>query len=121
MAKQIRIGVIGLGIGGGHADHFKKLADCEVTALADLNPDRLKTVGERLGITARYAEAGDMLEREPLDAVVIATPNKFHAPLTLAALKRGLHVFCEKPMAMSVAEATAMKAAAAKGREIRFR
>ena len=40
-------------------------------------------------------------------AVAVATPNKFHAPLTIAALKRGCHVFCEKPMAMTLAEARA--------------
>jgi predicted dehydrogenase len=116
MSKPIRIGVIGLGIGGGHADHFKKLAGCEVAALADLNADRLNAVGEKLGIAARFTDAEAMMDKAGLDAVVVATPNKFHAPLTLAALKRGLHVFCEKPMAMTVAEAKAMKAAAAKAR-----
>jgi predicted dehydrogenase len=117
MAKIIRLGVVGLGIGGGHADQFRKLPDCEVTALSDLNPDRLNAVGDKLGIKNRYLKAEDMFAQAELDAVVVATPNKFHAPLTIAAFKRGLHVFCEKPMAMNLTEARAMKAAAVKARK----
>ena len=116
MKKTIRIGVIGLGIGGGHADQFRKLPDCTVAALADLNPERLAATGDKLGIAARFTDPLAMLDQVALDAVVVATPNKFHAPLTIAALKRGLHVFCEKPMAMNLAEARAMKAAADKAR-----
>jgi predicted dehydrogenase len=55
-----------------------------------------------------------MLQEEKLDIVSIATPNKFHAPLTVAALEAGNHVLCEKPMAMSADEARAMLAAARK-------
>ncbi len=116
MAKQIRIGVIGLGMGAGHADQFRKLPDCTVAALADMNPERLATAGDKLGVAARFTDAEAMMDQVPLDAVVVATPNKFHAPITLAALKRGLHVLCEKPMAMNLAEAKSMKAAAVKAR-----
>ena len=116
MAKIIRIGVIGLGIGGGHADQFRKLPGCEVAALADTNMDRLTAVGDKLNVAARFTDALAMMDQVALDAVVVATPNKFHASLTIAALKRGLHVFCEKPMAMNLAEAKAMKAAAVKAR-----
>ena len=46
-----------------------------------------------------------MMDKVPMDAVVVATPNKFHEPLTIAALERGLHVFCEKPLVRKIAEA----------------
>ncbi len=116
MAKTIRFGVIGLGIGGGHAEIFSKLPGCEVAAVSDLNPNRLNSLGDKLGIAARFTDPLAMLDQVKLDAVVVATPNKFHAPFTIAALKRGCHVFCEKPMAMNLAEARAMKAAAVKAR-----
>jgi predicted dehydrogenase len=116
MAKTIRIGVIGLGMGSAHATAFLNLPDCTVAAISDLNKDRLTATGDKLGVAARFTDAEAMMDQVPLDAVVVATPNKFHAPLTLAAFKRGLHVLCEKPMAMNVAEAKAMKAAAIKAR-----
>ncbi|MFO7171189.1 MAG: Gfo/Idh/MocA family oxidoreductase, partial [Chloroflexota bacterium] len=55
-----------------------------------------------------YTDYQEMLEKEELDAVVVCTPNKFHAPASIAALERGLHVLCEKPMATDPAEARAM-------------
>ena len=47
-----------------------------------------------------------MLDEEPLDALIISTPNDTHCPITLAALEKGLHVLCEKPLALNYAEAT---------------
>ena len=114
--QTIRIGVIGLGIGSGHAQRFAALPGCEVVAVADADPARLEERGEKVPGAARYTDPLRMLRETKLDAVVVATPNRFHAPLTLAALRRGCHVFCEKPMAMNVAQARAMKAAAQKAR-----
>lgn len=116
MSGTIRVGVIGLGMGAGHAEQFNRLPGSTVAALADLNRDRLAAVGKKLGVAEQFTSALKMMDKVPMDAVVVATPNKFHAPLTIAALERGLHVFCEKPMAMNLAEAKAMKAAAAKAR-----
>jgi len=65
-----------------------------------------------------YTDYRDMFEREKLDAVVICTPNKFHAPASIAALDAGLHVLCEKPMALDPVEARAMVAAAERNGKI---
>ena len=111
-AKQWRVGVIGLGMGRGHIGEYQKHPAVKVVAIADLNEQRLKDSGEQFKIEDRYTDAQELLDRPDIDAVSIATPNKFHAPLTLAALKAGKHVLCEKPMAMSVAEAVSMQAAA---------
>lgn len=116
MTNTIRVGVVGLGMGAGHAEQFRNLPGSTVAALADMNKDRLAQTGKKLGVTELFTDAVKMMDQVPLDAVVVATPNKFHAPLTIAALKRGLHVFCEKPMAMNLTEARAMKAAAVKAR-----
>jgi predicted dehydrogenase len=80
--------------------------------------------GEALGLApqrvyasleAMIAGEGALPEGERIDAVAIVTPNHLHAPMAIAALHAGFHVFCEKPMAMSVAEAEAIAAAAKAG------
>jgi len=63
-------------------------------------------------IRNRYASGEEMIRTEKLDVVSVVTPNKFHKPLTVAALKAGAHVLCEKPMAMNAKEAAEMIAAA---------
>jgi predicted dehydrogenase len=112
--KKLRVGVVGLGMGRAHIEGYLKAPDVEVAALADTDPARLQDVGDKYGVAARYTDALEMFRKAGLDAVSIATPNKFHCPLTLAALRQGLHVLCEKPMAMSVAEAESMRRAAEK-------
>jgi predicted dehydrogenase len=81
-------------------------------ALCDLDEKRLEAGQKEFGVEKVYREADEMFADKTLDAVCIATPNKFHAPLTIAALRAGLHVLCEKPMAMNEAEARQMKAEA---------
>ena len=112
--KTLRCGVIGLGVGKTHIKGYRTHPNAEVVAIADPDLVRLEAVGEEYGVPGRYASAADMLKAENLDVVSVATPNKFHKPLTLAALRAGCHVLCEKPMAMSAAEGRAMIAAAEK-------
>ena len=110
--RKLRVGVVGLGMGKGHAEMFRACELCELAALADIDEQRLRSVGEELAVKDLYGDPEEMFAKAQLDAVSIAVPNKFHCSLTLAALERGLHVLCEKPMAMNVAEAESMKAAA---------
>ena len=112
MQNKLRIGVIGVGMGSHHIEQFKKIPECEVLAVADTDRARLAAAADKYAIEGRFPSAEEMLAKVSLDAVVVATPNKFHAPLTIAALGKGLHVLCEKPMAMNVTEAEAMEAAA---------
>ncbi len=114
--KRLLVGVVGLGMGRWHIEGYRKNPRAKVVAIADPDEKRLARVGDECGIKARYASAGDMFAREKLDVVSIATPNRFHKPLTLAALKAGCHVLCEKPMAMNAGEARAMIAAARRAR-----
>lgn len=94
-----------------HVDGFRQ-AGAEVVALADVNLAAAAKSAARLGIADVHGDVTAMLKRADLDAVSVIVPNKFHAPLTLQALKAGKHVFCEKPPAMSAKEAAAMAAAA---------
>lgn len=117
--KKLRVGVIGLGMGQGHIKNYQTHTGCEVVAIADPNEERLASVGEQFKIAARYTDAEKMLAAEGLDVVSVATPNKFHCPLTLAAFKAGCHVLCEKPMAMNASEGqTMLDAAKAAGKRL---
>jgi predicted dehydrogenase len=115
--KKLRVGVIGLGMGQGHVKNYQLHPQAEVVALADLNETLLKEIGDKYSVPGRYTDALKMLAKEKLDVVSVVTPNKFHKPLTLAALKAGCHVLCEKPMAMNAKEAREMLAASRKARK----
>jgi predicted dehydrogenase len=110
--KKIRIGVVGLGMGQAHINGYREHPEAEVVAVADVDQARLDKATRELGIEKCYADALEMFRKEDLDVVSIAVPNKFHKPLTVAALEAGAHVLCEKPMAMNAGEAEAMLAAA---------
>lgn len=113
-SRKLRCGVIGLGMGRGHIQGYQTHPACEMVAVADVNAERLAKAKEELKIPEVYATAEEMLAKAKLDVVSVVTPNKFHAPLTIAAIEAGCHVLCDKPMAMNLAEAEAMKAAADK-------
>lgn len=113
--SQLRMGIIGVGgiAQNRHIPTFLKMRDkVTITAISDVNEETAKVVGQKFGISNVYAHYADMFEH--VDAVTICTPNKFHAEITIAALEAGLHVFCEKPMAMRPDECEAMIAAAEK-------
>lgn len=113
--SQLRMGIIGVGgiAQNRHIPTFLKMPEkVKITAISDVNEATARMVGEKFGIANVYAHYADMFEH--VDAVTICTPNKFHAEITIAALEAGLHVFCEKPMAMRPDECEAMIAAAEK-------
>ncbi len=110
--KKLQIGVIGLGMGSAHVHGYRQHPQAQVVALADTDSVRLNQRGQEFGIASLYTDPLKMFRNEKLDIVSIATPNKFHKPLTLAALKSGCHVLCEKPMAMNAREGQAMVNAA---------
>jgi predicted dehydrogenase len=108
--------VVGLGVGANHVEGYRKDGRAEVVALCDVDRQRLEERGRKYGVSALFSDAREMFRKVELDGVSIATPNKFHAPLSIAALRRGLHVLCEKPMAMNAREAERMLAEAGKAR-----
>jgi predicted dehydrogenase len=118
--EKLKMGIIGVGgiAQGRHIPTFLKMADkVVIEAISDVNEETAKMVGEKFGIPKVYAHYKDMFSE--IDAVTICTPNKFHAEITIAALEAGLHVFCEKPMAMRPDECEAMIAAAeASGKQL---
>ena len=112
MSAKIRMGVIGLGMGRGHVKGYQADPRAEVVALCDLDAARLQAAAAEFKVPRAFTDAKEMFEKAGLDAVSVATPNYLHAPLAIEAFRRGLHVLCEKPMAMSVREARRMLDAA---------
>ncbi|MCK5845509.1 MAG: Gfo/Idh/MocA family oxidoreductase, partial [Victivallales bacterium] len=90
--SKLRVGTIGLGMGSGHVRQFQGHADVDMVAVADVNAELLETRGNELGVEKRYTSAEEMIEKENLDIVSIAVPNKFHKPLTIMALEAGCDV-----------------------------
>lgn len=106
-SADVSVGVVGLGsLGRVLGRQFSELAGAELVALSEVNEGSLRAAGRELGVPeeSQYAEYETMLDDAPLDAVAIATPNGLHYDQTVAALERGLHVLCEKPLATSVAD-----------------
>ncbi len=117
----IRVGIIGAGgMSNYHIPGFKA-GGAKVVAIADMNRAAGEAAAQKFGIPSVYGDVDDMLAHAALDAVSVITPNKYHAPLVLKALKAGLHVFCEKPPALNAAEMKKMAAAAKKaGKTLMF-
>lgn len=109
MGDEIRAGVIGSGWPSlQHINGYRKCKNVEVVSICDLNRLRLNEVAREYGIKGRYESFEEMLERERLDVLSICTPNFLHAPMAISAMKKGVHVLCEKPMASTVNEAQMM-------------
>ncbi len=122
MSSPLRIGIIGAGgMLRYHSAGFLS-AGAQIIAVADPNEAAAQKAAKTYNIPAAYGDVARMLKEQPdIDAVSIIVPNRYHAPLALQALKAGKHVFCEKPPALSAAEASQMcKAAAKAGRTLMF-
>jgi len=115
MAKK-KIGVAVIGSGSiatfRHAPEYAGEPDVNIIAFVDRVPERAEKLAKKYGAKA-FSKYEEVLELKGVDAVSVCTPNAFHAPITVAALKAGKHTLCEKPMATSDAEAKSMIAAAA--------
>jgi len=110
MMEKVRVGIVGLGIGRiSHLDQFKKDPRAVVQAICDQSTDLLTKIASEFDIPQSFTNYEEFIEKAEIDAVVLAVPNFLHKSMTLAALDRGLHVLCEKPMAMDAAEAAEMR------------
>ena len=111
---KVRIGVIGCGqiANMSHFPRYEAFPDAEIVAACDIRADRLDAACEKYNIPHKYADFRKMLERDDLDAVDVCLHNNLHAPATIAALRAGKHVYCEKPIAGSYADGKAMLDAA---------
>lgn len=108
-----RLDVAAIGAGGRGADDLEGVQSENIVALCDVDDARAAATFARYPRAARYRDFRRMLDREKgVDAVIVATPDHTHAVATMAALKRGKHVYCEKPLTRTVYEARQVARAA---------
>jgi predicted dehydrogenase len=110
------IGVAIIGCGGitlqNHLPGLALCPDTRVVALCDANAATLEAAKQQTGVLVGSTSYEDIVKRDDVHAVIIATPNFTHGPIALASIAAGKHVLCEKPIAMSHAEAKRMLEAA---------
>lgn len=106
MQNRLRIGIVGCGV----ALHLHSPAilafgeGAHIVGLCDLDPARLAQAGDELGVSGRFTDLSEMIEKARPDVIHILTPPKTHLPIALEAIEHGCHLLLEKPMAMTVAE-----------------
>ncbi len=113
--SKVTAAVIGLGMGRGHLNTLLANLNVKVVAACDKAPERIARVRQEhpeLKADLFFDDYQKLIAKTRPEAVIVALPNVLHHPVTMAALKAGAHVLCEKPMAMNVAEATEMAKAA---------
>jgi predicted dehydrogenase len=100
MGKTLHFAIIGCGrIAQRHAEHIARLG--KLTAVCDVDQGKATALATKYGARA-YTAVAEMLREKELDVVAVCSPNGLHAEHTIAALKAGFHVLCEKPMALTV-------------------
>ncbi len=99
-----------VGAGNMNRSHMKSARELglNLVGVVDMNSSAAEAAVKEFGVGAAYTDYADLLNNKDIQAVVIATPNKFHAEQSIAALNAGKHVFLEKPMAMNVKESEAI-------------
>ena len=112
MSDRLRFGLVGAGaIAQTYAQAFSQAEQARAVAVADVRAEAARALAERLGCEA-FVDHHEMLDRTPLDAVVVATPPVSHPAICIDVLARKIPVLCEKPLSLDVDSARRMVAAA---------
>src|ERR1700692_4755471 len=116
MVGKLGIGVLGVGeMGRRHAENLRRLVpEARLLAIADVAPDRARQAASELEIEQSYRSLEEMLACKDLKAVLIATPDKFHAHAIRTAAAAGKDILCEKPLATNLPDASEALNAVAK-------
>ena len=117
MKPALRIGVIGVGAIAQVAQlpTLARLRGAQLVALCDNDGPKARALAERFGVPDVFTDIDEMLEFDELDAVVISTPSHLHEPQVLSALAAGVHVLCERPLALTARGVDRIITAAARG------
>lgn len=112
MGKKLGIGVIGVGrLGSSYAKYFTgRIAGAALVAVSDVNETAAAALAGELGITKTYGRYQELIADDEVDAIVIVSPTSTHKEIVFEAAKRGLPIFCEKPLSISLEEAREMLA-----------
>ena len=104
--RQLNFGIIGAGrIGHVHAESLcYRLPQANVLAIADIFGDAARSAAERFHIPHATDDPAELLDNPAIDAIAICSSTPTHAPLMIAAAQAGKHIFCEKPIALNLAQ-----------------
>jgi len=112
MADKVRLGIIGTGsMGQGHLTHLPDMEEAELTCVCDIDGSTCKTVSEKYDVPG-FTNYKQLIDSRLAEAVIIATPHYFHPPIGIYAMKAGLHVLSEKPIAVTIGAADELAATA---------
>ncbi len=113
---SVRVAMIGTGeiALSNHVPGLKLIPEARLVALCDSDPATLHRASQKTGVTATFTDYRQLIERSDIDAVIVATPNIVHYPISMAAIAAGKHILCEKPIAMEYKQAKEMYEAAEK-------
>ena len=114
--KKVRLGIIGLGShGSGHTRNILNglSPELELTAVCDIDPARLAIHKETFGEVPAFIHSEDLIRSGLVDAILIATPHYFHPPISIDAMRNGIHVMCEKPAGVYTKQVREMNEVAA--------
>ena len=107
--RKIKTAVLGTGfMGRVHTEGIRRLGNVEIAAIAGSNDEKAKKFAAEVGVERSTGDYKTLLKDPEIEAVHVCTPNALHFPMAKAALEAGKHVLCEKPLAMSAAEAEEM-------------
>lgn len=116
--RKLGLGVLGVGeMGKRHAENIRRLVpEARLVAVADVAVQRARQVADELEIEQAYGGLEELLQNKEIDAIVIATPDKFHGQSIRAAAAAGKDILCEKPLALTLEDAgEALKEVSRKG------
>src|SRR5574338_97624 len=104
---KVKLGVIGLGGVAQlvHLPNVVKIPGADLTAVADINKNRLSTIADKFNVKQRFTNYKDLLDKSDVDAVIIATPTSTHTEIAIDCLNAGKDVLVEKPLARTYLEA----------------
>jgi predicted dehydrogenase len=110
MSKNLNVGVVGAGFWADRMllPAIKSHPKAIIAAICRRNPDRAAEFAHKFGVRAVYSDYREMVDAGGLDALVVSVPDDLHHPITMYALDAGLHVLCEKPLAIDAGQTREM-------------
>jgi len=106
--ERVRFAVVGVGgMGVAHAHLIQRTEEAQLVAVCSASAERTRQVSQQLGVPG-FTDYREVLDRKRVDAVLIATPHPLHAEIAEYAFEHGVHVLCEKPLAVSISEGRRM-------------
>lgn len=107
--EKTRLGIIGCGdMGFWHARNLSKMKEVEIVAASDINSDSLKRFANEFRVRYSFSDYAQILDIKEVEGVLVSLPTFLHRTAVISAANKGKHIFCEKPIAMTLKDADEM-------------